>query len=238
MGGGILIVPGLVLLLRMDQRRAHGTSLAAIVPIAASGIGGFALEGSVDWPAAALLGVGAAAGAVAGTALLRRAAPRVLRLAFAGLILVTAVRLLLEAPEATGRGALGVWMVLGLLAVGLFAGVVAGLFGVGGGVVVVPALVLLFAIPDPVAKGTSLVMILPTAVVGTLRNARHRNVDLRAAALVGLAGVVSALLGSRLALRLDEHVSAVLFGILLLVVAAGLVARERRASNPPAAPSL
>src|SRR5687767_9095664 len=62
-GGGILIVPGLIVVMRMGQRLAHGTSLAAIVPIAALAVLGYALERSVDWPAAVLIAAGAAGGA-------------------------------------------------------------------------------------------------------------------------------------------------------------------------------
>lgn len=58
-GGGILIVPVLVLALGMNQRLAHGTSLAAVLPIAASGLIGFAVEDSVDWPVALALTAGA-----------------------------------------------------------------------------------------------------------------------------------------------------------------------------------
>ena len=226
-GGGILIVPGLVFL-GMRQRRAHGTSLAAIVPIAASGIAGFWLEGSVDWPAAGLIAAGAAAGAVAGTHVLQRLEGRALRLLFAGLLAATAARLVVETPSGAGWDPLDLAMVAGLLVLGAFAGVVAGLFGVGGGVVTVPALVILFAVPDPVAKGTSLVVILPTAIVGTWRNVRHGNADLRVAAGTGLSGVVSAFLGSRVAIGLDPRLSAILFAGLLVVVAVRLLLVERR----------
>src|ERR687895_1270464 len=78
-GGGILIIPGLVLFLGMAQRTAHATSLAAIIPIAASGVAGYALEGSVDWPAATWLATGAAAGAVIGTKALQRLSQTTLR---------------------------------------------------------------------------------------------------------------------------------------------------------------
>jgi uncharacterized membrane protein YfcA len=226
-GGGILIVPGLVAL-GMRQRLAHGTSLAAIVPIAAAGIAGFWLEGAVDWSAAGLLSVGAMAGAVAGTQLLQRLEGRALRLGFAALLLATAARLFLETGDRAGRGDLDVWLAAALIAVGLLAGLVAGLYGVGGGVVIVPVLVILFSVPDPVAKGTSLVVILPTAIVGTLRNLRHGNTDLGAAAATGLGGVVSAYLASRLAVSLDPRLSVVLFGALLVVVAIRLLMVEGR----------
>lgn len=226
-GGGILIVPGLVFL-GMRQRRAHGTSLAAIIPIAASGIAGFWLEGSVDWPVAAAVTVGAASGALLGTTALQRVEGRALRIGFAVLLLATAVRLFVEVPDRAGRGDLDLLLILGLLALGLFAGIVAGLFGVGGGVVIVPALVILFSIPDPVAKGTSLVVILPAALVGTARNLRYGNVDVRASLAVGISGVVTAFLASKIAIRMDPRLSAVLFAALLVAVTIRLLLVERQ----------
>src|ERR687892_243130 len=92
-GGGILIVPGLVLIGGMGQREAHATSLAAIVPIAVAGAIGYALDGAVDWPAAGLLVAGAAAGTLAGTFLLGRISARGLRILFAAFLLAAAAAL-------------------------------------------------------------------------------------------------------------------------------------------------
>lgn len=226
-GGGILMVPGLVLVLAMEQRRAHGTSLAAIIPIAISGVVGYAIDGSIDVAVAALLFAGSWFGALVGTALLAVAPQRALRLGFAALLLATAVRLFVEVPERTGRAELGAAAVLGLVALGLAAGVLAGLLGVGGGIIMVPAMVLVFGLSDVVAKGTSLLVIIPTAAVGTARNARRGAADLPVAATLGLAGVVSAFAGSRVALRLDPRVSTALFAVLLALSAAQLLWRER-----------
>jgi uncharacterized protein len=222
-GGGILIVPGLVILMRMDQRRAHGTSLAAIVPISLAGVAGYALSHSVDWHAGALLIVGASAGAFLGTRALRIVPERWLRLLFAVFLILTAGRLFLPAPEVMGRGPIGLGSGAGLVCMGILSGALAGLLGVGGGIVIVPALVLLFSVPDPVAKGTSLLVIIPTGLVGTITNVRSRNVDLTVAAVVGLFGVASAFAGSQLAVVLSSRVSRVLFAILLIAVAARLL---------------
>ena len=69
-GGGILIVPALVLFMHMDQRLAHGTSLAAVLPIAVASLIGYTLEDKVDWPVGVLLAIGAVGGAVIGTHIL------------------------------------------------------------------------------------------------------------------------------------------------------------------------
>jgi uncharacterized membrane protein YfcA len=228
-GGGVVIVPGLVFLLGMNQRVAHGTSLAAIVPIAAAALAGYAIESAVDYPAATLLVLGAVVGAYLGTRWLDQLPMRALQLGFVVLLIVAAVRLIIEIPPATGRIALDLAAAFGLVAVGLGAGALAGLMGVGGGIIMVPALVILFGIPDVVAKGTSLAVILPTAVVGTFRNVRNDNADLRVAAVVGVSGIVSAFVATRLAIRLDPQVSHVLFAVLLGVVAARLLFQARRA---------
>jgi len=71
------------------------------------------------------------------------------------------------------------------------------------------------------------VVILPTAIVGTYRNARYGNVDLRAAAAVGLVGMVTAFGASQLAIRMDPRLSAVLFSLLLVAVTARILIVER-----------
>jgi uncharacterized membrane protein YfcA len=237
-GGGILIVPGLVLILGMGQRLAHGTSLAAIVPIAVSGVAAYALEGAVDWPAAGLIVVGAAGGAVLGTHALRRLSQGLLRMLFALFLLLTAAQMLIQVPHAAGRGELDVEMAVALVLVGVASGTLAGLLGVGGGIVIVPALVILFSVPDALAKGTSLAVIIPTALVGTMRNLRHRDADLSVAALVGLFGVASAFAGSKIAVGLEPRVSSILFAGLLVLVAARLLmrvsVRAKAQSDPPA----
>jgi uncharacterized membrane protein YfcA len=222
-GGGILIVPGLVLVLRMEQRLAHGTSLAAILPIASAGMIGFAVDHAVDWSAGALIIAGAVVGALVGARLLGRLPERTLRYGFAVLLLATATRLLISTPPGTGRGALEIWLAIGLVALGLAAGAIAGLLGVGGGIIIIPALVVLFAVPDEVAKGTSLFVIIPTAISGTFVNLRAENVDVRVGAIVGLTGAAAAYGGSKIATAINEHLSAVLFAGLLIAVSVQLV---------------
>lgn len=222
-GGGILLVPGLMIVLGMEQRRAHGTSLAAIVPIAVAGVIGYAVHRSVDLPAAALLALGSAGGAVAGARLLDRLPGRALQLAFGGLLVLTAVRLFLAGDGARASRPLTVGLAAGLVVIGVAAGVLAGLLGVGGGIVMVPALVLLLGSSDVLAKGTSLAVIIPTALVGTVQNARAGNADVPAAVTAGLAGAASAAAGAVVAVRLDPTLSRALFGLLLVVAAAQLI---------------
>ncbi|HEY5579291.1 MAG TPA: sulfite exporter TauE/SafE family protein [Acidimicrobiia bacterium] len=230
-GGGIVIVPGLALLLGMDQRLAHGTSLAAILPIAAAALIGYSLDGHVDWPVAGSLIAGSVVGASFGTHWLHRLPTRYLQLGFALLLVLAAIRLFVSIEPTGPEVALSLRTVFELALVGLGSGILAGLMGVGGGVIMVPVMVILFGIPDAVAKGTSLVVILPTALVGTGRNLANRNVDLRTGLTVGAVGVVAAFVASRVSVGLEPRLSQALFAVLLLSTAVQLAIRSFRRND-------
>jgi hypothetical protein len=218
-GGGIVIVPLLVLVAGFPHKLATGTSLTAIVPISISGIVGYASAGEVDWAAAGCVTAGALVGTVVGTRWLVRVSPSVLQIVFAGAMLLTAARMFVEDGDGAGRTDLTVALALALALLGLASGILAGLLGVGGGIIIVPVLTLAFGLPHVLAKGTSLAVIVPTAVVGTLRNRRSQLTAVGPAAVVGVAGIASAFAASQLALELEPAVSQSLFAALLTAVA-------------------
>ena len=237
-GGGLLIVPGLVLAMGMNQRLAHGTSLAAVVPISIASLITYSAHDNVDWPASLWLALGAVGGAVVGTKLLHVLPHRTLGLLFSGVLLVSAIRLFINV-EADGRGDITIGTVVSLVLVGITAGVLAGLLGVGGGVIMVPAMILLFGIPPAIAKGTSAAVIIPTALMGTWRNRKNGNSDLHAALVIGVAGVVTAALGGIVADKMSDSVSNVLFATLLVIVAVRLLwqLRHGEEAEPDVSPA-
>lgn len=113
---------------------------------------------------------------------------------------------------------------------GLAAGVLAGMFGVGGGILFVPTLVAL-GLDHHDANGTSLLAIIPTVLVGTWRQARYGNLRWRAAVILGIAAAVSAQAGVALAVSLSETTLRRLFAGLLVVVAAQIVIRARASGS-------
>lgn len=227
-GGGTVIVPLLVLLLRFDQRLAAGTSLAAIVPTAAVGVISYAVHGSVAWIPALLLAAGAVVGAQIGTWLLPRVPVTALRWGFVAFLAAVIVSLFIVIPSREADLPL-TWLTGGgLVVLGVATGIVAGLIGVGGGVIVVPALMLLFGTSDLVAKGTSLLMMIPTAISGTVGNIRRRNVDLVGAALVGVAACTTTALGAWVATLVDPMLGNVLFAAFLVVIAVQMALRAMR----------
>ena len=226
-GGGILVVPALVLLLRFDQRLANGTSLGAVLPISVASLVTYWSHDNVDWWMAMWLAIGALGGAVLGTKWIHVLPRRVLGYLFATMLIATAVRLFIP-MTADGRDPITVVTAIALILIGLATGTLAGLLGIGGGVVMVPAMVVLFSEPNVVAKGTSVAVIIPTSIMGTWRNWKADNIDLKVAAIVGFGGIVSAVAGGVIADQMSEDLSNILFASLVLVVAARMIFDLRR----------
>jgi uncharacterized protein len=118
------------------------------------------------------------------------------------------------------------------IAVGLAAGVLAGLFGVGGGILFVPALTIVLGLEQHEAQATSLLAIIPTVAVGTWRQQRYGNVRWRSAVALGLAGIAGVVAGGFLAESLSGGVLRRLFGALLLLTAAQLAWRAWTSDAP------
>lgn len=218
-GGGTVIVPLLVLFLHFNQRLGAGTSLAAIVPTATVGVISYALNDSVAWIPALILAAGAVVGAQIGTRLLPRISQTVLRWFFVGFLVVVIFSLFLVIPSRDAEFELHLLTGIALVAVGVGTGILAGLIGVGGGIVVVPILMLAFGTSDLVAKGTSLLMMIPTAISGTIGNLRNRNVDLTAAAIIGISACTTTALGAWLATLIDPLLGNMLFAAYLVFIA-------------------
>jgi len=115
--------------------------------------------------------------------------------------------------------------IAGLIILGFVAGTIAAALGVGGGVIYVPALVVIFAFDQHIAQGTSLAVILPTAVVATAAHARLGNVQWRLALPIAIAGILGAFFGAWVALNLDPDLLQRLFGIFLLITAGRMALR-------------
>jgi uncharacterized membrane protein YfcA len=117
--------------------------------------------------------------------------------------------------------------IVAAILLGVSAGVLSGLFGVGGGILFVPTLLAL-GLPQLDAQGTSLLAILPTVVVGALTQRQYGNLRVRSAVAVGLASVAGVEVGARLVTHVPENLLRKLFGVLLFAVAAQLAVRTRR----------
>jgi uncharacterized protein len=116
----------------------------------------------------------------------------------------------------------------GVVAVGLVVGVLSALLGVGGGLLMVPFMVVALDESQHLAEGTSLLVIVPTAIVGSVANLRSHFVSWRHAALLAPGGIAGAYLGASLALRVEPERLQALFGIFLALMGARQVSQSIR----------
>jgi uncharacterized membrane protein YfcA len=125
---------------------------------------------------------------------------------------------------------------IGVVAAGVVVGALSALFGVGGGILMVPFITLALEESQHLAEGTSLLVIVPTAIAGVVAHNRRGFVSFRHAAFLALGGVGGAALGAWLALRLDADVLQKVFGAFVLVMGARLIvsgARDARTTDRP-----
>ena len=120
------------------------------------------------------------------------------------------------------------WSIVLAAALGVVAGVLAGLFGVGGGILFVPTLTLALGLTQLHAEASSLLAIIPTVIAGTWRQQRYGNVRWRPAIVIGISAIAGVEGGVALAEALPEHALRRLFGVLMLVVAAQVAWRVRK----------
>ncbi len=217
-GGGVMLVPSLVYLGGLNQKIAHATSLCGIVIIATSAMFGYLADGSVNFWAALCIAPGAWIGVRLGTLLLKKISTDVLKLIFGLLAIIVAARLIIGISEGTDNFNINFLAVLGLLSVGLIAGFISGLFGVGGGIIMVPSLIIFFEFMGGDARGTSLLVILTTATIGTYSNYRLKNVDLKIGLKLGIVGASTSIVGSIISRYISDSVTAwILAGVLVAV---------------------
>lgn len=216
-GGGTVIVPALVWL-GLSQRNAAATSMLAIVPTSISGVISYATGGHVDWLAAALLFCGMFIGGQIGSWLLSRLPELVLRWIFVAFLVFVVINQVSFVPsrdhQITMTVATGVCMVL----LGVVIGMLAGLLGIGGGALAVPALSILFGASDLIARGTSLLAMFPNSITTSVANLKRNLVHVKAALIIGLVAAVTAPLGTWIAGEVSPRVGAIMFACYLCVL--------------------
>lgn len=235
-GGGVLLVPAMVFLLGFNQHKAHGTSLAVIIPIVAFGAATYYHHGNIDWIVAGELAVGGVFGAVIGAKLANAISSRRLRKLFGLFLLFMAGRMLYDAAplilngqtaSAAATSSAGInHAALLVLVTGVAAGALSGLMGIGGGIIMIPAMVYLLDIPQKMAQGISLLVIIPVSLSGAIIHYGKGNVDLRKGGWLAVGGMAGGFLGARLAVQCSDAVLRLIFGLFLLLMAA-LALRKR-----------
>ena len=217
LGGGVVMVPLMVGYAKLQQRQAHGTSLVALVFTGIAGAATYATRGQVDLVGAALLAVPATFTARFGARYAHVLPEWKLKRSFGAFLLVIAVILLARPWLLGASGPVGPWTKTAvLLSTGVFSGFLSGMMGVGGGSIMVPAMVLLAGFSQVLAQGSSLLAMVPAGAAGALTHRKLGNVvtSLLPGLIPGI--LVGTFVGSSLAVRLPEVVLRIVFAAVLV----------------------
>lgn len=227
-GGSILTVPVLVYILGLSAHEATTTSLVIVGLTALVGAIPHYRAGRVAIGIALSFGAAGIGGAFVGAWLNSLISGALLLLLFGVLMLVVAARMIFSRqpadPESEGDGPSR--RLAPVLVTGFVVGVMTGVFGVGGGFLIVPALALILKMPMRVAVGTSLVVIAINSAAGFLAQARFGTPDFVVAGLFILGGFVGSALGSRNAGRFQDAQLARAFAVFVSIVGVYLIARN------------
>ena len=217
LGGGVIMIPLMVSFLRLDQHKAHGTSLVALVFTGISGAVAYGLKGTVDVMAAVLMAATAMVTARAGARCAHALPEWKLKRSFGGFLVFVSLLLLLKPylPRVPGMDT-GWSKITVLLMTGVFTGFLSGMMGVGGGTIMVPAMVLLAGFEQHLAQGSSLLAMVPAGAVGAHAHWKLGNVrtDLLTGLVPGI--LIGTFLGGMMAHSLSEVTLRVVFAGVLI----------------------
>lgn len=228
-GGSILAVPALVYGVGLPLSAAIPTSL--VVVGASSAVAVVPRLRNVNWRLAVIIGAAGTATAYLGAYVNRLLDQKVLLLAFAAIMVIAGVRMMMPTKAAGGSCALpggGVhWRscLPKAIATGAVVGFLTGLLGVGGGFPIVPALTLVLGLPMAATVGTSLVIIVINSVAGFAAHLGDLHIDWAVTAAFAMAAMAASLLGGRLGTNIPDRILKRSFGILVLAVAAYVTAQ-------------
>ena len=243
-GAGVLFVPALDRFTSMSRARVHGTSTVAQIGLCVAGAATYAIGGgALDLAVGTGMAVGATFGGALGPWLLARTRETVLRVLLVAILLLTAAKFGIDAfgPPLLTRAVVAPalladpWFVVPTtLVVGLVVGAWSGAMGLGGGLLAVPAMVLLFGVELHVAAGTSLLMFIPNSVVGSVVHVRQGTASARWGWVLGLTSAPGVIVGALLGLALHTEVLGLVFGTFALIMAVREIVALARRRSPAA----
>lgn len=215
-GGGVVVVPALMYVAGMDVKLAMGISMVLATFAALSGLLVHRHSGTVNVRLGFVLGLAGVIGALAGSFGSAYIGGETL-LAIYLCLVGASILLLFCAPKEGGSWDAKVSLAAAF-PLGLIVGILAGMLGVGGGFVIVPLMISLLRVPTRVAVGTSLLVILPTTISGSVGKVATGQFNLEMGSLVVICGILGAQFGAKANAKVSPRTIRVTLILLLLAI--------------------
>lgn len=231
-GGGIVIVPALIIFLHFTLLEANGTSLAALLlPVSIFAVISYHKSGYVKFKVAAYIAVGILAGISFGSTIALNLPSQLLKILYGCFLIYVGLnfskgfqyfsKLLNIKPKLkpkTDRGLIEPKPYI-ILLTGLLAGIMSGLFGIGGGLIITPILMFIFNFDTKLASGTSLAaLLLPVGLPGVLMYQNSGNLNIITAIPLAIGIVFGSMLGANIAISLPPAKIKRIYGCFLLIM--------------------
>ncbi len=227
-GGALLTTPAIRLILQQKALIAVGTPLPIMIPTVLAGLYNYKKNNLIDIKKGLIIGLVGALSSVFGAYLTPLIGGSTLLIITAVLIGLVSLKFFSPSPQSSptqtprrARGARPTTFIVGLI-----AGFLSGLLGLGGGFIIIPALTILMGMEIKKAFGTSLLAILFIAIPGSIAHYLLGNIDLKLAFFITLGVIPGAYLGSKVTIKLPEKTVRILFGFYLLINALLLAVNE------------
>ena len=216
-GGGVTMVPALTLLFKLDIKKAIGISLSTIIPVAVVGVITYCVLNCsyIRIFIALLIAVGSVVGAKYGVTIASKVSSNLLTKLFSILLLFVGLKLTGVIDIPIGYNSNSIIYPL-LVVLGLFAGLSSAMFGIGGGVIMVPALNLFFGLTIHESIATSLTVIIPTTIAGAFFHNKINGISKREVKFLIPMAIVGAVIGALTANNLPEFTLKFIFGLFLI----------------------
>ena len=212
-GGGTIVVPAMERFLGEEEHKAHATAIAVILPLSLLSLGVYLWKADLGavWRIALWASTGGLVGEAAAACQRGLAAPH-----FRGI-------------HACGGSEVNL-MMWGVAAIGFFSGIISGM-GIGGGTILIPALLFLTEVNQQQAQGVNLIYFIPTAVVALITHRKNGTLDLKTAKPLALLGLAGAAAGAFLAVSLESEILKKLFGGFLLLMGLSEIFKKKKGED-------
>jgi len=242
-GGGIILMPYLLLVRKIPQKVASATSLVLVGMGAATGAVTYALDGHVAWIPGLCILIGGLIGAWLGAHLVQRLHDHRLQVAFGVLMVLVSIRMFIPIGGGVIAENSDLPTITALTAViyaicGIAMGMISALFGIGGGVIMVPILVLGFGYGQQLANGTSLTVMFPIAMLGAIRLTKPGLTNWPVGLRLGVGAAIGAIGGAAFALAVPSELLRFAWAILLFILGVRMIRHGWKKPEPQEPESL
>lgn len=218
-GGSFLVIPFLKGVIKISPHKAHATALPVAFASGISALGFYFTSGQVDIGLSVYVMIGCLTGVMFGSKLMNYVKGNLLSLMFGFFLLALAVVFALPiSPISPMDSHTDLYTITISVILGLFAGLSSGLFGAGGGTILVPGIVLLLGVGEHMAQGISLLVIIPTTLLGTWMHYKQKKLSLTVAPWLTISSFAGGLLGGFFAILTHVTILKSLIVIALLYI--------------------